>query len=988
MAQAGTPPPRKRAPGKPRAATRAAPSAPDAGALVVRGAREHNLRSVDVELPRDRLIVFTGLSGSGKSSLAFDTIYAEGQRRYVESLSAYARQFLGQMDKPDVDFIEGLSPAISIDQKSASHNPRSTVGTITEVYDYLRLLYARIGVPHCPKCGREIHRQTPQQIVDRVLQLEEGTRFQVLAPVVRGRKGDYETLLTELAKQGYARALVDGELVELASSGKGEGSRLERYEQHTIEVVVDRLVLRKGIERRLTDSIETALELAEGVAEIELFPRDAGAAAEPDGNGGAEKITFSEHLACEHCGLSFDELAPRNFSFNSPYGACSRCDGLGTQFEVDEELIVPDPDKSIAEGALAPWAGFRGKYFNLLLDSLSEEEGFSTETPWKRLRAADRKLVLHGSGGERIQVRYRNRRGQRRSFATRYEGVVPWVKRKHNESESERTRDEMEGYMRLVPCPACEGARLRPESLAVTVGGSNIYTVCNLSIRDTLDFFRTVTLTEREKLIAERVLKEVNERLQFLVDVGLDYLTLHRTSGTLAGGEAQRIRLASQIGSGLVGVLYVLDEPSIGLHQRDNRRLLETLLRLRDLGNTVIVVEHDEETIRHADHVVDIGPGAGEHGGEIVASGSLADVLSEPRSVTGDYLTGRRVIPVPEGRRSPDPDRRLVVRGAREHNLKDLDVELPLGLFICVTGVSGSGKSTLVGETLAPALMRAIYKSKDVPGRHKTVDGLEHIDKVINVDQSPIGRTPRSNPATYTGLFDHIRSLFAATPEANVRGYKPGRFSFNVKGGRCEACSGDGTIRIEMHFLPDVYVPCEVCKGARYNRDTLDVTWKGKNIAEVLDTPVEEALEFFANQPTIARRLQTLHDVGLGYIRLGQPAPQLSGGEAQRVKLSLELGKQSTGRTFYILDEPTTGLHFEDVRRLLGVLGRLVEAGNTVLVIEHNLDVIKTADWIIDLGPEGGDEGGRIVAEGSPETVADTPGSYTGKFLAELLPQR
>ena len=962
------------------AGTRAVPR-DDGEFLIVRGAREHNLKSIDVELPRDTLIVFTGLSGSGKSSLAFDTIYAEGQRRYVESLSAYARQFLGQMDKPDVDFIEGLSPAISIDQKSASHNPRSTVGTVTEVYDYLRLLYARIGIPHCPQCGREIHRQTPQQIVDRILKLEDGTRFQVLAPVVRGRKGDYETLLQELSQQGYSRALVDGEVVELSDA---RPERLERYEQHTIEVIVDRLVLKPGIERRLADSIETALELAEGVAEIEIVPRDAPDDPPPDDEP-PEKITFSEHLACDHCGLSFDELAPRNFSFNSPYGACPRCDGLGTQFEVDEELVVPDDDKSIADGALAPWAGFRGKYFNLLLESLAGDRGFSVEVPWKKLKAADRKLVLHGSGTERLNVSYRNRRGQRRSFSTRYEGVIPWVVRKHDESDSERTRDEMEGYMRLVSCPECEGARLKPESLAVTIDGNNINDVCSLSIRDALEVFRTLELTEREKMIAERVLKEVNERVRFLVDVGLDYLTLNRSSGTLAGGEAQRIRLASQIGSGLVGVLYVLDEPSIGLHQRDNRRLLETLLRLRDLGNTVIVVEHDEETIRHADYMVDIGPGAGEHGGEVVAAGTVDDVLSEPRSITADYLTGRRTIDLPLVRRPPEPGRAIAVKGAREHNLKNLDVTFPLGLFICVTGVSGSGKSTLVGETLAPALMRSIYKSKEVPGRHKTVTGLYNIDKVINVDQSPIGRTPRSNPATYTGLFDHIRTLFAATPEANVRGYKPGRFSFNVKGGRCEACAGDGTIRIEMHFLPDVYVPCEVCKGARYNRDTLDITWKGKNIAEVLDMPVEEALAFFAHQPTIARRLQTLFDVGLGYIRLGQPAPQLSGGEAQRVKLSLELGKQSTGRTFYILDEPTTGLHFEDVRRLLGVLTRLVDAGNTVLVIEHNLDVIKTADWLIDLGPEGGDEGGYIVAEGPPEVVADTPGSYTGKFLTELL---
>jgi excinuclease ABC subunit A len=978
----------------------ARPSAPPAGdvhdRIVVRGAREHNLRGVNLELPRDRLVVFTGLSGSGKSSLAFDTIYAEGQRRYVESLSAYARQFLGQMDKPDVDFIEGLSPAISIDQKSASHNPRSTVGTITEIYDYLRLLYARIGVPHCPNCGRVITRQTPQQIVDRVLQLDDGTRFLVLAPVVRGRKGEYEGLLDELAAQGFARVRIDGDLHDLPL-GKDDGVRLERYEQHTIEVVVDRLVRRAGIERRLADSLETALRLAEGVAEIEIVPRAGDGGNGDDGDTGdtddtedgedegPETLTFSEHLACNECGLSFDELAPRNFSFNSPYGACSRCDGLGTTFEVDEELVVPDPDRSIAEGAIAPWSGFRGKYFNLLLTSLAEEMGFDLDAPWKRLGKKHREAVLHGSGGDRLMVSYRNRRGRRRSFATRYEGVIPWVKRKHDEAESDSMRENLEGYMRLAPCPECDGARLRPMSLAVTVAGSNIREVCELPIRDCAEFFRTIELSERERLIAERVLKEVNERLRFLVDVGLEYLTLSRTSGTLAGGEAQRIRLASQIGSGLVGVLYVLDEPSVGLHQRDNRRLLETLLRLRDLGNTVIVVEHDEETVRAADYLVDIGPGAGEHGGDIVVSGSLDDLLAAPGSITGDYLAGRRSIPVPEVRRAPDSERVLVIRGAREHNLKEVDVEIPLGLFVCVTGVSGSGKSTLVGETLSPALMRAVYRSKVVPGKHKAIDGIERLDKVINVDQSPIGRTPRSNPATYTGVFDKIRSLFAATPEANVRGYKPGRFSFNVKGGRCEACAGDGTIRIEMHFLPDVYVPCEVCKGARYNRDTLDITWKGKNIAEVLDLSVDEACDFFAHQPTIARHLETLRDVGLGYIRLGQPAPQLSGGEAQRVKLSLELGKRSTGQTLYILDEPTTGLHFEDIRRLLGVLDRLVEAGNTVLVIEHNLDVIKTADWIVDLGPEGGDEGGRIVAEGPPEVVAQAPGSYTGKFLAEVL---
>ncbi|HEV3449893.1 MAG TPA: excinuclease ABC subunit UvrA [Acidimicrobiia bacterium] len=943
--------------------------------LTIRGAREHNLKNVDVRLPRDRLIVFTGLSGSGKSSLAFDTIYAEGQRRYVESLSAYARQFLGQMDKPDVDFIEGLSPAISIDQKSAGRNPRSTVGTITEVYDYLRLLYARIGVPHCPNCGRVITRQTPQQIVDRVLELPEGTRFQVLAPVVRGRKGEYDALLKELATQGFTRARVDGEVHEL---GRGAPARLARYEQHTIEVVVDRLVRRAGIERRLTDSLETALRLAEGVAEVEVVPRD------DQPHEDVETLTFSEHLACSHCGLSFDELAPRNFSFNSPYGACERCDGLGTRFEVDPELVVPDDDLSLSEGAIAPWSGFRSRYFDRVLEAVADEYGFDVDTPWKRLRKRDRNPVLYGTGNREVHVQYRNRYGRRRSYHTPFEGVVPWLERRHSEAESDRSREQIEGYMRQVPCPQCGGARLRPASLAVTVGGQNIFELGELSITKAARFLGDLELSERDRLIAEQVLKEVNERLRFLLDVGLDYLSLNRSSGTLAGGEAQRIRLASQIGSGLVGVLYVLDEPSVGLHQRDNQRLVDTLLRLRDLGNTVIVVEHDEETIRVADHVVDIGPGAGEHGGEIVVSGPLAAVTAEPRSITGKYLTGERSIPVPERRREPG-DAWLVVRGAREHNLHDIDVGFPLGCFVVVSGVSGSGKSTLVNDILFHALMQRVYRSRIAPGRHKTLEGAQHLDKVINIDQSPIGRTPRSNPATYTGVFDKIRALFAATQEAKVRGYLPGRFSFNVKGGRCEACAGDGTIKIEMHFLPDVYVPCEVCKGARYNRDTLDITFKGKNIAEVLDLSIEDALGFFANQPTIARHLQTLVDVGLGYVRLGQPAPTLSGGEAQRVKLSSELGKRATGRTIYILDEPTTGLHFEDVRRLLGVLDRLVQAGNTVLVIEHNLDVVKSADWIVDLGPEGGDAGGQVVAEGPPEHVAKTPGSHTGRYLAPRL---
>ncbi|HSO95364.1 MAG TPA: excinuclease ABC subunit UvrA [Acidimicrobiia bacterium] len=946
--------------------------------LTIRGAREHNLKNVDVRLPRDELIVFTGLSGSGKSSLAFDTIYAEGQRRYVESLSAYARQFLGQMDKPDVDFIEGLSPAISIDQKSASRNPRSTVGTITEIYDYLRLLYARIGVPHCPTCGRVITRQTPQQIVDRVLELPDGTRFQVLAPVVRGRKGDYDALLKELATQGFTRARVDGELHEL---GQNLPSRLARYEQHTIEVVVDRLVRRAGIERRLTDSLETALRLAEGVAEVEIVPRDDDTA--PRGEE-TETLTFSEHLACSHCGLSFDELAPRNFSFNSPYGACERCDGLGTRFEVDPELVVNDDDLSLAEGAIAPWSGFRSRYFDRVLEAVADEYGFDIDKPWKRLRKRDREAVLYGTGNRSVHVQYRNRYGRRRSYHTPFEGVVPWLERRHSEAESDRSREQIEGYMREVPCPQCGGARLRPASLAVTIGALNIYELGELSIRKAAAFLADLELSERDRLIAEQVLKEVNERLRFLLDVGLDYLSLNRASGTLAGGEAQRIRLASQIGSGLVGVLYVLDEPSVGLHQRDNQRLIDTLVRLRDLGNTVIVVEHDEETIRIADHIVDIGPGAGEHGGEIVAEGPLDAILREPRSITGKYLSGDRTIAVPDRRREPG-DAWLVVRGAKEHNLQNLDVGFPIGCFVVVSGVSGSGKSTLVNDILYRALMQRVYRSRTVPGRHKSVEGAEHLDKVINIDQSPIGRTPRSNPATYTGVFDKIRALFAATQEAKVRGYLPGRFSFNVKGGRCEACAGDGTIKIEMHFLPDVYVPCEVCKGARYNRDTLDITFKGKNIAEVLDLSIEDALEFFTNQPTIARHLRTLVDVGLGYVRLGQPAPTLSGGEAQRVKLSAELGKRATGRTIYILDEPTTGLHFEDVRRLLGVLTRLVDAGNTVLVIEHNLDVIKSADYLVDLGPEGGDAGGRVIAEGPPEHVAKTAESHTGRYLAPLL---
>ena len=962
--------------------------------LVISGAREHNLRDVHLDLPRDQLVVLTGLSGSGKSSLAFDTIYAEGQRRYVESLSAYARQFLGQMDKPDVDFIEGLSPAISIDQKSASRNPRSTVGTVTEVYDYLRLLYARIGVPHDPETGERLIRQTPQQIVDRILDMEPGTRFQVLAPVVRGRKGTYDTLLTDLAHQGYARAIVDGELIELADmadttglSGGADGLELARYEMHDISVVIDRLVLRDGVERRLTDSVETALRLAGGIAEIEIVPRRGEAATllEDAEDGRPRRIVFSQHLARPSDGKSFEELAPRNFSFNSPYGACGHCDGLGTVFEVDPELVVPDPGATIAGGAITPWADSRSRYYPRLVEAACAEHGIPTDKPWGALTDRQRDLMLYAKGVRgKVQVRYQNRFGRRRTYQARFEGVVPHLMRRHNESESDSARENIEGYMRRVPCPDCGGARLNPLSLAVTVDDRNIDDLCSMSIAESAKTLMELRLDDRDAMIAEQVLKEVRARLGFLLDVGLDYLTLSRSAATLAGGEAQRIRLASQVGSGLVGVLYVLDEPSIGLHQRDNRRLIETLLRMRDLGNTVLVVEHDEETIRVADHIVDIGPGAGEHGGRIVHSGSLEGLLSADESITGQYLSGRRSIPVPQMRRKGDGTR-LVIRGARENNLANIDVEIPLQRFVCVTGVSGSGKSSLINEILHRALMQHIYRSKSPPGRHTRIDGVGHLDKVIAIDQSPIGRTPRSNPATYTGVFDHVRKLFANTQESRVRGYMPGRFSFNVKGGRCEACRGDGTIRIEMHFLPDVYVPCEVCKGKRYNRDTLEVTFKGRNIAEVLDMPCADASEFFANQPAIARHMGTLTDVGLGYVRLGQPAPTLSGGEAQRVKLSSELAKRSTGHTMYILDEPTTGLHFEDVRKLLTVLGRLVDGGNSVVVIEHNLDVVKTADWIIDLGPEGGSGGGRVVAEGTPEQIVDVPESHTGRYLRSML---
>jgi len=939
--------------------------------LVVRGAREHNLRNVDIDLPRDQLIVFTGISGSGKSSLAFDTIYAEGQRRYVESLSAYARQFLGQMDKPDVDFIEGLSPAISIDQKSASRNPRSTVGTITEVYDYLRLLFARIGVPHDPETGERLVRQTPQQIVDRVLEMEEGTRFQVLAPVVRGRKGTYDTLLEDLASQGFSRAIVDGQDHDL-----GDEVDLARYEMHTIEVVVDRLVLREGIGQRLTESMETALALAEGVAEIQIVPRSDD--EEPT------RIIFSQHLSRPSDGKSFEELAPRNFSFNSPYGACSHCDGLGSVFEVDSQLVVPNPELSLGEGAIAPWSGGRNRYFSRLIESVAEDQGIDMATPWQKLPAKTQKMLLDGGLKERIQVRYKNRFGRTRVYSAHFEGVMPQLRRRHRESESDAQRDQIEGYMRQVPCPKCQGARLNPLSLAVTIGGKNLHDICALPIGEATQALESLELSDRDLIVAEPVLKEVNARLGFLLDVGLDYLSLSRSAATLAGGEAQRIRLASQIGSGLVGVLYVLDEPSIGLHQRDNQRLIETLVRLRNLGNTVIVVEHDEETILQADHVVDIGPGAGEHGGAVVFEGTVKGLLRSKNSVTGQYLSGRKSIAIPEQRR-PGNGEFLTVQGARENNLQNIDVAFPLGALVAVTGVSGSGKSTLVNEILHKSLMQSVYKSKVPPGLHKALLGTEEVDKVINIDQAPIGRTPRSNAATYTGVFDHVRKLFAKTEESRVRGYQPGRFSFNVKGGRCEACSGDGTLKIEMHFLPDVYVPCEVCKGKRYNRDTLDIEFKGRTVADILAMSCEEALGFFDRQPPIVRHMQTLVDVGLGYIRLGQPAPTLSGGEAQRVKLASELAKRSTGHTVYILDEPTTGLHFEDVRKLLGVLNRLVEQGNTVIVIEHNLDVVKTADWVIDLGPEGGVGGGTIVATGTPEEIAKAKKSYTGQFLKEIL---
>jgi excinuclease ABC subunit A len=937
--------------------------------IVISGAREHNLKDIDVELPRDALIVITGLSGSGKSSLAFDTIYAEGQRRYVESLSAYARQFLGLMEKPDVDSIEGLSPAISIDQKTTSRNPRSTVGTVTEIYDYLRLLWARIGVPHCPTCGAEITGQTQEQIVDRLMTLEEGTKFMVMAPVVRGRKGEYGKLLEQMRLEGYSRVKVNGELLRL-----DEEIVLDKKYKHDVSVVVDRLVMKTDLRRRLSESVEAAAGLAAGLVEVEMVD---------DGKPAGGNMLFSEQFACLSCGTSIPELEPRIFSFNSPHGACERCHGLGFQRVIDPELVVPDPTLSLAEGALQPWNRGVTAYWRRLIAAVADDYGVDADKPWSKLKKAEKEVFLYGTGGERHQVTYTNRFGRRRSYKVRFEGIVNQLQRRYEETDSETNRERIEGYMAEQPCPQCEGARLRPESLAVKVGGVSIAEYTALSARAASEWIQTLELTETERAIARLIVREITERLAFLENVGIGYLSLARSARSLSGGEAQRIRLATQIGSSLVGVMYVLDEPSIGLHQRDNEKLIGTLDRLRDLGNTVIVVEHDEGTMRAADHLVDLGPGAGEHGGHVIAAGTPAEVAADPASLTGQYLSGKRQIEIPAERR--EPRGALLVRGAREHNLKGIDVAVPLGVFCCVTGVSGSGKSTLVNETLHHAVANRLHQAKLRPGAHDGIDGLSQIDKIINIDQSPIGRTPRSNPATYTGVFDHIRQLFTQTQEARARGYKPGRFSFNVKGGRCEVCRGDGQIKIEMHFLPDVYVPCEQCHGRRYNRETLEVRFKGKSIADVLEMSVEEAVEFFENVPKIARRLRTLHDVGLDYIRLGQAATTLSGGEAQRVKLATELSKVATGDTLYILDEPTTGLHFADVQRLLDVLGRLVDAGNTVVVIEHNLDVIKTADRLVDLGPDGGEEGGEVVATGTPEEVAAVEHSHTGRFLAELV---
>jgi len=956
--------------------------------IVISGAREHNLKDIDVELPRDALIVITGLSGSGKSSLAFDTIYAEGQRRYVESLSAYARQFLGLMEKPDVDSIEGLSPAISIDQKTTSRNPRSTVGTVTEIYDYLRLLWARIGVPHCPECGEEITGQTQEQIVDRLMTLEEGTKFMVMAPVVRGRKGEYGKLMEQMRLEGYSRVEVNGELRRL-----DEEIVLDKKFKHDISVVVDRLVMKTDLRRRLSESVEAASGLAAGLIEVKVSPpapgrgSDRTSKSDSSEGAGAEEaggiMLFSEQFACLNCGTSIPELEPRIFSFNSPHGACERCHGLGFQRVIDPELVVPDPTLSLAEGALQPWNRGITAYWKRLIAAVADEYDVDADVPWSKLKKTEKEIFLYGTGEDRHQVTYTNRFGRRRSYKVRFEGIVNNLQRRYEETDSETNRERIEGYMAEQPCPQCKGARLRPETLAVKVGGISIAEYSDFSARVAAEWIANLEMTETEQAIARLIVREISERLAFLENVGIGYLSLARSARSLSGGEAQRIRLATQIGSSLVGVMYVLDEPSIGLHQRDNEKLIATLDRLRDLGNTVIVVEHDEGTMMAADHLVDLGPGAGEHGGYVISAGTPAEVAKDPASLTGQYLSGKRQIPVPEERRRPSGA--LLVRGAREHNLKDVDVTIPLGVFCCVTGVSGSGKSTLVNETLHHSVANRLHQAKLRPGAHDGVDGLSQIDKIINIDQSPIGRTPRSNPATYTGVFDHIRQLFTQTQESRARGYKPGRFSFNVKGGRCEVCKGDGQIKIEMHFLPDVYVPCEQCHGKRYNRETLEVRFKGKSIADVLEMSVEEGVEFFENVPKIHRRLRTLHDVGLDYIRLGQPATTLSGGEAQRIKLATELSKVATGDTLYILDEPTTGLHFADVQRLLDVLGRLVEAGNSIVVIEHNLDVIKTADWLVDLGPEGGEEGGEIVATGTPEEVAAVEASYTGRFLADLL---
>ena len=973
--------------------------------IIVSGAREHNLKDISLALPREALVVITGLSGSGKSSLAFDTIYAEGQRRYVESLSAYARQFLGQMDKPDVDSIEGLSPAISIDQKTTSRNPRSTVGTVTEIYDYLRLLWSRVGKPHCPICGRPIVGQSAEQIIDQVMELAEGTRFMVLAPVVRGRKGEYGKLLAELRADGFARVKIDDRVRMLE-----ESIVLDKRYKHDISVVIDRLAMRHDVRKRLADSIETAVGLAEGLVEVEIVgsgreqaaAADAAQAQQSKGAKGAKgprsaaaqivpgvvpeagtMYTFSERFACPEHGPSLVELEPRIFSFNSPHGACDRCTGLGSQMEIDPELVVPDTSLSIAEGALAPWAGSASNYYEQVTEAISERYGVDVTAPWEDLSEEQRDVFLYGTGGEAVQVTYRNRYGRRRSYATRFEGIVRNLERRYSETESEWSREKIEEYMSLRACPVCGGARLRAESRAVLVGGTRIEDFCALSARRALEWLAEVELSETDRHVARLILREISERLQFLENVGIGYLSMERGAATLSGGEAQRIRLATQIGSSLVGVLYILDEPSIGLHQRDNSKLIATLERLRDLGNTVIVVEHDEQTMRAADHLVDLGPGAGEHGGRIIAEGTALEVQQVAESLTGQFLAGTRTIEAPKKRRTPSGY--VEILGASQHNLRDIDVHVPLGVLTCVTGVSGSGKSTLVNDVLFKAVANRLHRARKRPGAHRAIHGLEQLDKIIAVDQSPIGRTPRSNPATYTGLFDVIRDLFSKTQEARARGYKPGRFSFNVKGGRCEVCRGDGQIKIEMHFLPDVYVPCEQCHGKRYNRETLEVRFKGRSIADVLDMPVEEALGFFEHIPKVRRRLETLNAVGLGYLRLGQPATTLSGGEAQRVKLATELSKIATGTTLYILDEPTTGLHFADVQRLLEVLQRLVDAGNSVVVIEHNLDVIKCADRLIDMGPEGGEEGGLAVAVGTPEEVAAEPGSHTGAFLAELL---